>query len=340
MGKPWLDHSIGTETSSTSNEKSSQSEANPASSFVGAQHAAPNPSPVSGKGVPSEALSRASRFAATRDQRGEGLSVLFIDEQTGPRQLLARFNAALNAHGATAETPIHIHSLAGHSLRDKDSANELIKLAQSRNARLIVIDAFSNLLRGGSESSLAAVLPIVFHLRRLAEACNAAVVVTHHTNRHGFFRGSYAIAAAADLLLSIRSKPDEPTIHVTTLKSRFLAPKPFSARANFETSPAGTEQFSFTRTAETPSSTDAPPTDPYLVIPPFPKGVVGEAFLIYQHIYYHPNSSFAEIRSRNLAWREGTLRNCIQQLLDEGVIERSNPGGHGSEARYSIARPP
>jgi len=272
--------------------------------------------------------------------RPSPLPVLFIDEQTGPRQLLARFNAALNAHGATAETPIHIHSLAGHSLRDKDSANELIKLAQSRNARLIVIDAFSNLLRGGSESSLAAVLPVVFHLRRLAEACNAAVVVTHHTNRHGFFRGSYAIAAAADLLLSIRSKPDEPTIHVTTLKSRFLAPKPFSARANFETSPAGTEQFSLTRTAESPLSVDSPSGDPWLQIYPIPEGVVGEAFFIYDDIYRNPNSSFAELRSRHLSFKEGTLRNCIQQLLDEGVIERSNPGGQGSEARYSIARPP
>jgi predicted transcriptional regulator len=75
------------------------------------------------------------------------------------------------------------------------------------------------------------------------------------------------------------------------------------------------------------------------MIPPH-RGVVGEAFLIYDDIFRNPNSSFKELHSRNLAWREGTLRNCIQQLLDEGVIERSNPGGHGSEARYSIARPP
>lgn len=265
-------------------------------------------------------------------------SVLFIDEQTGSRQLLARFNAVLNAHGASDQTPIHIRSLAGHNLRDKGSADELIKIAKSKNARLIIIDAFSNLLRGGSESSLAAVLPTLFHLRRLADACNAAVVLTHHTNRHGSFRGSYAIAAAADLMLSIKSKPDEATIQITPLKSRLLAPKPFTARVNFKTSPDGTEQISFTRTADSPSSPGPDATDPYLRLPPKPAGVVGETFLIYQDVYYHPNSSFLEIRSRNLAWKEGTLRNCIQQLLDEGVFERSNPGA--PEARYSIARPP
>lgn len=259
-------------------------------------------------------------------------SVLFIDEQTGPHQLLARFNAALNAHGATAETPIHIHSLAGHALRDKDSANELIKLAKSKNARLIIIDAFSNLLRGGSESSLAAVLPVLFHLRRLAEACKAAVVVTHHTNRHGSFRGSYAISAAADLMLQVESKSGDPAIALYTLKSRLLAPPSFSAHANFETSTDGSSRFFLSRQLGRVSSPQN-----LMHVPP---GVSGDAFTVFDEIWHHEKMTFKELRARRMGIPEGSLRNAIQQLLDEGVIARVDGGAQGAEATYALARPP
>src|SRR3990170_1404334 len=40
--------------------------------------------------------------------------VLFIDEQTGLHALKARFNAALQAHGAGPETPLHFTSMANY----------------------------------------------------------------------------------------------------------------------------------------------------------------------------------------------------------------------------------
>lgn len=216
-------------------------------------------------------------------------------------------------------------------MRDKDSANELIKLARSKTARLIVIDAFSNLLRGSSESSLAAVLPVLFHLRRLAESCNAAVVVTHHTNRHGSFRGSYAISAASDLMLQVESKSGDPTLSFFTLKSRLLAPPSFSARANFETAD-GTSRFSLSRQLGRVSS----PRN-LMRIPP---GVSGDGFTVFDEIWHHEKMTFKELRARRQGIPEGSLRNAIQQLLDEGVIARVDGGTQGAEATYALARPP
>lgn len=259
--------------------------------------------------------------------------VLFIDEQTGPRQLLARFNASLNAHSASADTPLHIHSLAGHNLRDKDSADELIKLARSKNAHLIVLDAFSNLLRGSSESSLAAVLPVLFHLRRLAEATNAAIVVTHHTNRHGSFRGSYAISAAADLMLQVESESVDPLIAFHTIKSRLLAPPSFSAQATFETTNDGSSRFHLSRQLGRVSSPQN-----LMQIPPGVRG--GVAFTVFDEIWHHEKMTFKQLYARRQGSGEQPLRNAVQQLLDEGVIVRVDGGAQGAEATYALARPP
>jgi hypothetical protein len=258
--------------------------------------------------------------------------VLFIDEQTGPRQLLARFNAALNAHAASTDTPLHIRSLAGHNLRDKDSADEIINLARSKNAHLIVIDAFSNLLHGSSESSLAAVLPVLFHLRRIAEVSNAAIVVTHHTNRHGSFRGSYAIPAAVDLMLQVESKSDDSVIAFHTIKSRLLAPPSFSANASFETAGDGSARFYLTRQLGRASSPQN-----LMQIPP---GVSGVAFTVFDEIWHHEKMTFKQLYARRRGSGEQPLRNAVQQLLDEGVIVRVDGGAQGAEATYALARPP
>jgi hypothetical protein len=260
-------------------------------------------------------------------------SVLFIDEQTGPRQLLARFNAALNAHNAPPETPLHIHSLAGHNFRDPKSANDLINLAKAKNVSLIVIDAFSNLMQGSSESSLAAVLPVLFHLRRLAESTNAAIVVTHHTNRHGSFRGSYAISAGTDLMLQLETKSGDPDLTFYTIKSRLVAPPSFTAHCNFDTTSDGSSRFHLTRKLGRVASPKH--------LMHMPPGVMGDAYTLFSTLWRNEKPmTFKELKDWHGGMREGSFRNAIQQLLDEGAIVRADGGSHGAEAAYVIAKPP
>jgi hypothetical protein len=50
--------------------------------------------------------------------------------------------------------------------------------------------------------------------------------------------------------------------------------------------------------------------------------------------------TFKQLRDRHQGDPEGSIRNAVQQLLDEGVVVRVDGGSQGAEASYSLARPP
>lgn len=266
--------------------------------------------------------------------------VLFIDEQSGASQLLARFNAVLAGCNAPEGVPLHFTSLAGHHLRTKEAAEAVITLAESIRAGLIIIDNFVSLLHGGQESSLAAVLPTLLYLRRLSESCQASVLVIHHTNRDGFFRGSAAIAAAVDLMLYIETQPAASALSFVPLKSRSLLPPVFHAEANFQTSPQGVKHFSLTHLDALPESA---PTDPaqsqrrLLVVPP---GVQGLAFTLWDDLAHWGQASFEDFCKQHGGNSSGSVRNALQDLLKMGVIVRADDGGKGKKAVYKLAHSP
>jgi len=266
--------------------------------------------------------------------------VLLIDEESGLYQLWARVNAALCSHGADSSTPFDYISLGGYDFRDSADADKLIHRAISRGSGLIIIDALSNLMRTG-DSSMSSVQPVLFNLRRMAEFCRAAVLVIHHTNRHGVFRGSSAISAAVDLMLSIKSSPTDSLIELQSLKARFSAPQPFCARAIFEThvprsgeaatwgTPDGQERFHLEPTDEKPSTLTAPPD------PSTPRK--GLTLTILDFLAQHPNSSRDQITSHCSDFTTGSVSNAVDQLLASGVIKRANEGNRGTRATYALS---
>lgn len=259
--------------------------------------------------------------------------VIFVDEQIGPHALKSRFNAALQAHGAGPETPLYFTSLANYNLRENESANNFTDFVESWQPSIVIIDSFSNLLQGANESSLGAVLPVLFNLRMLAEFNHAAVLVTHHTNRHGVFQGSSAISASMDLILAVESAPSETLIQIQPAKSRFVAPPPFSARAHFDTAQDGTNRFFLSHEDQAPTAATQ--------IVKIPSGVTGLAFTLFMNSFRHFDQlTFKQLRDRHQGDPEGSIRNAVQQLMDEGVIVRVDGGNQGAEAFYSLARPP
>jgi predicted ATP-dependent serine protease len=259
--------------------------------------------------------------------------VIFVDEQIGPHALKSRFNAALQAHGAGPETPLYFTSLANYNLRENESANNFTDFVESWQPSIVIIDSFSNLLQGANESSLGAVLPVLFSLRMLAEFNHAAVLVTHHTNRHGVFQGSSAISASMDLILAVESAPSETLIQIQPAKSRFVAPPPFSARAHFDTAQDGTNRFFLSHEDQAPTAATQ--------IVKIPSGVTGLAFTLFMNSFRHFDQlTFKQLRDRHQGDPEGSIRNAVQQLMDEGVIVRVDGGNQGAEAFYSLARPP
>lgn len=275
--------------------------------------------------------------------------VLFVDEQAGPHQLLARLHASMLAHAVPAGLPLQLTSLAGFNLRNHQSADALIDRSLDFNAQFIVIDNFVSLLRGGNEASQAAVLPVLFHLRRLAEACNAAVLVIHHTNKHGLFRGSAAIAAAVDLMLHVDSPSGDTSLAFTCLKSRAQSPPDFYARAVFQTG-APQPRIFLERLEEAPSAQPeaasqsqaagtAGGTDnrrKYKI----PLGLADLSYTLWYDLTKFDFGSFEDFCWRHKGYAPGSIRNAIQDLLKTGLIVRSNEGSKGKKAVYKLAEPP
>ena len=245
----------------------------------------------------------------------------------GLYQLWARLNSSLHAHGAGISTPFDFISLGGYDFRDSADADQLIHRALGRGSGLIIIDALANLMRAG-ENNLASVQPVLFNLRRMAETCKAAVVVIHHNNRHGVFRGSSSISAAVDLMLSISSSPADSLIELSAFKARFQAPPPFCARATFETAPDGQERFHLEPTDEKPA-----PATPMLI-----NGPPGTASAILEFLAHQQGSTREEISTALPAYSEGTVRNVLHQLTSSGLIRRNDGGKQGKRAVYELSR--
>jgi hypothetical protein len=176
-------------------------------------------------------------------------------------------------------------------------------------AGLIIIDALSDLL--SAIDSNGSVQTVLFNLRRLSDTCHAAVIVIHHTNREGGYRGSSSIAAAVDLMLEITSPPSDNLIAIRTLKSRFQAPGPFYALAHFATTKGGEPRFNLTH-AEPPADSVSPS--------PVQLPFSGVSLAILHFLAAHPNSTRAILTAGLPQYSEGTIRNALKELRADSMV--------------------
>lgn len=248
--------------------------------------------------------------------------VLFVDEETGRPRLWARIHAALQAHHAPTDAPFHYMSLPNFDLRDPDECQRLMESAQSVNAGLIVIDSLASVIRGSDENSVLSLQPFILRMRYLAEAAHTAVLIIHHNNKSGIFRGSSVISAGVDLLLNIESAPDSAHIHLQPLKTRDAAPEPFSALAHFAPG-----RFHLTLA---PSEASPPPAP----IPTPPRRTTATSILdtLAELKEADTQQLLAQLNTVTL----GTLRNTLHQLKLSGLIQRADGGPKGTKASYQL----
>jgi hypothetical protein len=86
-------------------------------------------------------------------------------------------------------------------------------------------------MRGRDENSVKDVQPVFLSLRKIAEETCAAIVVIHHANKCGSYRGSTAIKGSLDLLVSVESKTGTNEIAFRTDKAHDSLPVHFGATA-------------------------------------------------------------------------------------------------------------
>lgn len=245
--------------------------------------------------------------------------VAYVDEEVGMQRFWKRVNHSLVAHQAARETPFHFVSPGNYDFRDQWDAWDLAGHAVELGARLIVIDALVDVVGNRDETAVASVMPVFLHLRQVAQRAQAAVVVLHHTNRRGFFRGSSSIAAAVDLMLSIESEPSSSLIQVRALKSRDNLPPPFTAQAIF-----APDKHWLVEAQSTEEDIELSPTASAVL------GVLSSGQATTPGIMEALKSSYSA----------ESVRQTIHRLTVTGHIVRANEGSHGTLASFELAAKP
>ena len=241
--------------------------------------------------------------------------VLIIDEESGRRRLTRRMGEVMRGHDADATTPIMAVSLAALDMGSPNDIGELYNLITSTGAKLVIIDALADIMPGRDENSVKDTAPIFLSLRRVAEETQAAIIVIHHSNKTGGYRGSSAIKGAIDLLVSVEKKNDSQHITFRTEKARDTTAGAFAATMNF-----GGDRFYL-------SSADfEKPKQSYSK---------GERYVI-RYLLTNEVASVKDISEAADTCAPTTARNCIYALADKGLLARTNGGGKGSGATYSL----
>lgn len=242
-------------------------------------------------------------------------ATLVIDEDNGERKLAGRLHKILSAHGANESTPVHYVSLAGFDLRKIDDANELEMLINLTSARLVIIDTMADIMPGCDENSVKDVLPIFMTLRRIAERTRAAIVLIHHTNKIGGYRGSTALKGAVDLMLMVDSKPDSPNIDFKTEKARDTEPIHFAAVANFMP-----DEFLLTASRIEDKARSFDKSKRYVL----------------RYLFLNGASGLSAIQANADQCSASTVRDAVYALVKIGLVIRANGGGQGVKAIFDL----
>ncbi len=242
-------------------------------------------------------------------------TVLLIDEESGERRLARRLGDVMRAHDAPASTLIAYTCLGRFNLTTAADSLALKQMIESTGAQLVVLDALADVMLGGDENSVGDVMPVFQNLHKIADETQSAIIVLHHANKIGGYRGSSAILGAVDLMLSVEQDKDSGVITFTTTKTRDVAPFAFSAATNF-----GVDSFNLSPTAKPESK------------PHFSKS---ESYVL-RYLESHGDSSIEDIKSNADACAPETARRALYALVDRKVVARIDSGGPGMAARYSL----
>jgi len=244
-------------------------------------------------------------------------NVLIIDEESDDRRLSIRIKSALAGELITERAPIKFISQGQFNfLKQPQDQDLLIKEITEAGASLVFIDALVDVMAGGDENAVKDTQPVFMALRRVAKITNAAIVIIHHTNKMGDYRGSSAIPGALESMIQIESKPDSDLIVFKSLKVKDGQQVKFGALAIWVEG-----QFYLTTSGEIAEKAFLNKSQQY-VLDYFTEQ--GDSSL--QQLDEYAGGLYATV----------TLKAAIQKLINDKVLTRKNQGGKRIEAIYGI----
>jgi len=146
-------------------------------------------------------------------------AVLILDEESGEKRLSRRLGEAIRGESGDTTCLIFYTSLAGFKLDDPVDPILIQALIEQSGARLVIIDALADIM-DGDENDKKDVQPVFNALRKIAERTDSAILVIHHSNKAGGYRGSSAIKGSIDLMIQVTSENGSNLVTFNTEKNR------------------------------------------------------------------------------------------------------------------------
>ena len=146
-------------------------------------------------------------------------NVLILDEESGGVRLSRRVGEALRGENCDETTPVFYISLANFKLDDDLDPIIVENIINDTQAGLVIIDALSEIM-DGDENSKKDVQPVFNKLRTIADNTGAAIVVIHHSNKQGGYRGSTAIKGNIETMIQVEYQRNSKQFTFTSEKNR------------------------------------------------------------------------------------------------------------------------
>lgn len=243
--------------------------------------------------------------------------VLFVDEESGEVRLSRRLGEALRGERCGSDLPLFYVCLAGLKLDDKLEALELENMITTTGAKLVILDALADIM-AGDENSKQDTQPIFTALRKIADRTGAAIVIIHHSNKLGGYRGSSAIKGAVDLMVKVDSEDGKEIINFTSEKNRDGERQKWAALATWlEGDPEGT--FTLRKLEATNE-----------------QHFNNSQTFVMNYLRDNGAQTLSDIMNSADMCSPAAAKLAVYSLVKLNEVYRTNPGAQGSEAKYAI----
>ena len=246
--------------------------------------------------------------------------VLFIDEESGLARFNRRLGDTLRGHlTGDADVPVWYACLSGFNFLVEPNRyfGALQTLITGSGAKLVIIDAVVEVMLTGDENTVRDTGPVLAGLRKLADLTGCCIVVIHHANKNGGYRGSSALKGAVDLLLTIESPQETDVVTFASEKARDIEPVTFAARAHFEPG-----QFWLSKAAGGGNKTMSPTRQ-----------------FVLDYLAENGSSTLEQVQQEGKAayqFAATSIRDALYELVKLGRVERKDRGKGGEKALYGL----
>lgn len=237
--------------------------------------------------------------------------VLFIDEESGEKRFGRRLNETMRGANCEASNQLFYISLAGFKLDKKEDIKDIESQINQTGAKLVIFDALADIM-DGDENSKKDVQPVMTALRKIADNTDSSIVLIHHSNKSGGYRGSSVIKASADLMVQITSEIDDSVITFKTEKNRDGNYTSWSAEALWDE-----DAFYLEPTSITKNNSER------------------EEYVI-SYLSEHGESLMNDIIKNPINCTSSGAKKAVYSLKKIGKITRTNPQDGNRGAKYKI----